>query len=53
MINYNQIITELLNKRGIVTDEEIEEFLSDKPYRRKASRPSLLADAQAGVDFGC
>lgn len=49
MINYNQIITELLNKRGIVTDEDIEEFLSDKP--QKTYDPSLLADAQAGVDF--
>ncbi len=49
MLDYNQIIKELLNKRGILTEEEREEFLSDKP--QKTYDPSLLADAQAGVDL--
>ena len=49
MIDYNQIITELLNKRGIVSEDEIEEFLSDKP--KKTYDPSLLADVHAGVDL--
>ena len=48
MTNY-QIIKELLHNRGVVTEEEITEFLSDKP--QKTYDPSLLADAQAGVDF--
>ena len=45
----NQIIRELLNKRGITTEEGIEEFLSDKP--KKTYDPSLLSDAKAGVDL--
>ena len=44
-----QIISELLNKRGVTTEEEIEEFLSDKP--KKTYDPSLLFDAKAGVDL--
>ena len=44
-----QIIRELLNKRGVTTDEEIEEFLSDKP--KKTYDPSLLSDAKAGVNL--
>ncbi len=48
MTNY-QIIKELLNNRGVVTEEEITEFLSDKP--KQTYDPSLLADAQAGVDL--
>ena len=48
MTNY-QIIKELLNNRGVVTEEEITEFLSDKP--KQTYEPSLLADAQAGVDL--
>ncbi len=48
MTNY-QIIKELLHNRGVVTEEEITEFLSDKP--KQTYDPSLLADAQAGVDL--
>ena len=48
MTNY-QIIKELLNNRGVVTEEEITEFLSEKP--KLTYDPSLLTDAQAGVDL--
>lgn len=42
-------ILELLNKRGICTEEEIQEFLSDKP--QKTYDPFLLLNMEAGVDF--
>ena len=42
-------ILELLNKRGICTEEEIDEFLSDKP--QKTYDPFLLLNMEAGVDF--
>lgn len=42
-------ILELLNKRGICTEEEIKEFLSDKP--QKTYDPFLLLNMEAGVDF--
>lgn len=42
-------IIELLNKRGICTEEEIQEFLSDKP--QKTYDPFLLLNMEAGVDF--
>ena len=42
-------ILELLNKRGIRTEEEIKEFLSDKP--QKTYDPFLLLNMEAGVDF--
>lgn len=43
------IILELLKKRGISDDAEIEEFLSDKP--QKTYDPFLLPDLEAGVDL--
>lgn len=45
----NPIIIKLLNNRGIVREEEIKEFLSDKP--QKTYDPSLLKDISAGVDL--
>lgn len=48
-MNLQPIIKELLHKRGISTDEEIAEFLSDKP--RKTYDPFLLLNMEAGVDF--
>ena len=42
-------LIDLLKKRGISGEEEISEFLSPKP--RRTYPPSLLADADAGVDF--
>ena len=42
-------LIDLLKKRGISGEEEIAEFLSPKP--RRTYTPSLLADADAGVDF--
>lgn len=45
----NPIITELLNKRGICSEEDIEEFLSDKP--QKTYDPFLLLNMEAGVDL--
>lgn len=45
----NQTILKLLNNRGIVSEEDIAEFLSDKPQR--TYDPSLLDDISAGVDL--
>lgn len=45
----NPIITELLNKRGICSEEDIEEFLSEKP--QKTYDPFLLLNMEAGVDL--
>ena len=42
-------LIELLKHRGITGETEIAEFLSSKP--RRTYDPSLLADAEAGVDF--
>lgn len=42
-------IIELLRKRGIDTDEKIEEFLSDKP--KETYDPFLLPDMEEGVDL--
>ncbi len=42
-------LTKLLHQRGITGEDEIAEFLSQKP--RRTYDPSLLADADAGVDF--
>ncbi|MDO4177244.1 MAG: single-stranded-DNA-specific exonuclease RecJ [Bacillota bacterium] len=44
-----QIINEILNKRGICTEEELAEFLSDKPT--KTYDPFLLDGVQEGVDL--
>lgn len=46
---YDQIITALLENRGIKGDADIEEFLSDKP--KKTYDPTLLDDLDAGADF--
>ena len=48
-MNLNPFIIELLRKRGITTEEDICEFLSDKP--QKTYDPVLLADMEAGVDL--
>ena len=45
----NSKILEILNKRGIVSEEDINEFLSDKP--QKTYDPFLLHDMEAGVDL--
>ncbi len=44
-----EIIKEILNKRGITEDKDIEEFLSDKPA--KTYNPFLLDGMRAGVDL--
>ncbi len=49
MNQINPIIIELLEKRGICGQAEIEEFLSEKP--QKTYDPFLLPDMEAGVDF--
>ena len=48
-MNINPIIKKLLNNRGIETEEDILEFLSDKP--QKTYNPFLLPDMEAGVDL--
>ncbi len=48
-MNLQPRIKELLYNRGIRTEEEIQEFLSDKP--RKTYDPFLLLNMEAGVDF--
>jgi len=45
----NPIIKNLMSKRGIVSDEDIIEFLSDKP--QKTYDPFLLPNMEAGVDL--
>ena len=45
----NYIIKTLLSKRGIDSEEEIQEFLSPKP--RKTYDPLLLPDMEAGADL--
>ncbi len=42
-------LLELLNKRGIRTEEDVEEFLSDRP--QKTHDPFLLHNMEAGVDL--
>ena len=48
-MNLQPKIKELLYKRGIQTEEDIEEFLSEKPKR--TYDPFLLLNMEAGVDF--
>ncbi|MBR3786536.1 MAG: single-stranded-DNA-specific exonuclease RecJ [Firmicutes bacterium] len=48
-MNLQPRIKELLYNRGIRTEEEIAEFLSDKP--KKTYDPFLLLNMEAGVDF--
>ena len=49
MNQINPIIVELLAKRGIHGEAEINEFLSEKP--QKTYDPFLLPDMEAGVDL--
>ncbi|MBK5245853.1 MAG: single-stranded-DNA-specific exonuclease RecJ [Peptostreptococcaceae bacterium] len=49
MNEINSIVRELLNKRGISTEEDILEFLSEKP--KKTYDPFLLLNMEAGVDL--
>lgn len=42
-------IVEILNKRGIISEEDIAEFVSDKPQR--TYDPFLLPDMEEGVDL--
>lgn len=44
-----EILKEILSQRGITTEEDISEFLSDKP--RKTYDPFLLLNMEAGVDL--
>ena len=48
-MNLQPRIRELLYNRGIRTEAELEEFLSDKP--KKTYDPFLLLNMEAGVDF--
>ena len=45
----DRIIGEILNKRGITGEDEISEFLSDRP--QKTYDPFLLYNMEAGVDL--
>lgn len=47
--NHHEILREILKKRGITGDREIEEFLSDSP--KKTYDPFLLLNMEAGVDL--
>ena len=49
MNQINPIIVELLAKRGIRGEAEINEFLSEKP--QKTYDPFLLLNMEAGVDL--
>ncbi|MCQ2550826.1 MAG: single-stranded-DNA-specific exonuclease RecJ [Clostridia bacterium] len=49
MRNIHPVITELLRQRGLVTEEDIQEFLSAKPQRMYD--PFLLFNMKAGVDL--
>lgn len=49
MNKINPLIIDLLHKRGIDTEEDIQEFLSDKP--QKTYDPFLLMNMKAGVDL--
>lgn len=48
-MNLQPKIIELLKKRGISTEDDITEFLSEKP--RKTYDPFLLRNMDAGVDL--
>lgn len=48
-MNLQPKFLELLHKRGLRTEEEIAEFLSEKPQR--TYDPFLLLNMEAGVDF--
>ena len=44
-----EILKDILNRRGISTEEDISEFLSDRP--KKTYDPFLLLNMEAGVDL--
>ena len=44
-----EILREILLKRDIVSEEDISEYLSDRP--RKTYDPFLLLNMEAGVDL--
>lgn len=48
-MDINPKIMDLLRRRGISTEEEIEEFFSDKP--KETYDPFLLPDMEEGVDL--
>lgn len=48
-MNLQPKVIELLNKRGITAEADIEEFLSDRP--QKTYDPFLLRNMEAGVDL--
>lgn len=48
-MNLQPKIYELLNKRGITAEEDVQEFLSEKP--QKTYDPFLLLNMEAGVDL--
>lgn len=49
MNDINPVIIELLNKRGVFSEDDIIEFLSEKP--KKTYDPFLLLNMGAGVDL--
>lgn len=49
MSEFNPVIIELLNRRGISGEDEIAEFLSEQP--QKTYDPFLLLNMEAGVDL--
>ena len=49
MRNTDEILSGLLSKRGITSEEDISEFLSDRPQR--TYDPFLLLNMEAGVDL--
>lgn len=49
MNNINETIIKLLEKRGITSQEDIAEFLSDKPQRTHSA--ALLDDIEAGAEL--
>ena len=49
MRNAEKILREVLSKRNIVSDEDIAEYLSERP--KKTYDPFLMLDMEAGVDL--
>ena len=45
----NPIILQIMNNRGIVSEDEVAEFISDKP--QKTYDPFLLPNMEEGVDL--
>ena len=44
-----EILKDILSKRGVSSEEDISEFLSDRP--KKTYDPFLLLNMEAGVDL--